>query len=172
MTQLYFTMKCPIVCRLLLNIAFVLALPENIKRDFSVGQEVTTSSGLLVGKPASQRTAVSEYLGVPFAQPPVGNLRFAAPQPYRGSGVINATAYVSTSSKFHHILLNAKHSTTVSVRDPISRSSRRYPILTSLVTVLQIHKAALRFHPGLQVPLLYVYLLLLPKLVTNSAKIV
>ena len=95
-------MKTLSICQLLLSTAFVVALPENIKRDFSVGQEVYTSSGLLVGKAASQRTAVSVYLGIPFAQPPIGNLRFAAPQPYAGSGIINATSYVSISYRLNY----------------------------------------------------------------------
>ena len=68
---------------------------DAVLRDFVVGQGVQTSSGLVVGKPASSRPAVSEYLGIPFAKPPLGDLRFAAPQAYTGSGTVNATAFVS-----------------------------------------------------------------------------
>lgn len=61
----------------------------------SVGQIVNTTSGLILGQPASSRPEVSEYLGIPFAKSPVGNLRFAAPQAFTGTGIINATAFVS-----------------------------------------------------------------------------
>lgn len=63
-------------------------------RTYTVGQAVRTSSGSIVGHPASSRPDVSEYLGIPFAKPPVGDLRFAAPQAYVSSGKINATAFV------------------------------------------------------------------------------
>ena len=80
---------------LLLGYAYGATLPENANRSFTVGQGVQTSSGLVLGKPASSRTQVSQYLGIPFAQPPLGGLRFAAPQAFSSSGTINATAYVS-----------------------------------------------------------------------------
>lgn len=63
-------------------------------RTFTVGQAVRTSSGSITGHPASSRPDVSEYLGIPFAKPPIGDLRFAAPEAYVGSGNINATVYV------------------------------------------------------------------------------
>lgn len=49
---------------------------------FAVGQAVQTSSGSVRGHAAAGggRSGVSEYLGVPFAQPPVGDLRFAPPR--------------------------------------------------------------------------------------------
>src|SRR5688572_1558411 len=47
-----------------------------------VGQIVNTTSGPLKGKGSSWKPLVSEYLGIPYAQPPVGSLRFRAPQPY------------------------------------------------------------------------------------------
>lgn len=61
---------------------------------FHVGQGVQTSSGLIVGHAAKTATEVSEYLGIPFAQAPVGDLRFAAPQPYTGNCTITAANYV------------------------------------------------------------------------------
>ncbi|KAL1301925.1 hypothetical protein AAFC00_002387 [Neodothiora populina] len=57
-----------------------------------VGIPVNTTSGQIVGHPAPVATNVSEYLAIPYAQPPVGNLRFAAPQSYTGSGIINSTS--------------------------------------------------------------------------------
>jgi len=64
---------------------------------FTVGQAVNTTSGTIVGHAARSRTQVSEYLGIPFAQPPVGDLRFAAPQPFNGTAPITASAFVGTT---------------------------------------------------------------------------
>jgi cholinesterase len=62
---------------------------------WSVGQAVKTSSGKIVGQTSSWKQGVSEYLGVPFAAPPVGPLRWAAPQPFSGEGkTIQATKFV------------------------------------------------------------------------------
>ncbi|KAL8972888.1 MAG: hypothetical protein Q9197_002584 [Variospora fuerteventurae] len=54
---------------------------------------VLTSSGLLEGHRAPNTPSVSEFLGIPFAQPPVGGLRFAAPQPYRGRDLFRASTF-------------------------------------------------------------------------------
>ncbi|ORY09302.1 cholinesterase precursor [Clohesyomyces aquaticus] len=44
--------------------------------------EVNTSSGLIVGHQAPNRTAVIEFLGIQYGQAPVGELRFAPPKRY------------------------------------------------------------------------------------------
>ncbi|KAM3072155.1 hypothetical protein ACMFMG_008612 [Clarireedia jacksonii] len=64
--------------------------------NFSVGQTVETTSGSITGHASSKYSEVSEYLGIPFGQPPVGNLRFAAPVRYEGSGAINASTFGNT----------------------------------------------------------------------------
>lgn len=62
---------------------------------------VTVSSGALFGtttQVANTSVTVNKYLGIPFAAPPVGDLRFARPQPptpWGNSTVHNATAYGS-----------------------------------------------------------------------------
>jgi cholinesterase len=71
------------------------AKPLHGRVDFAVGQPVKSTSGTLIGHAASTRGQVSEYLGIPFAQPPTGQLRFAAPQPFNGNGTIVASQYVS-----------------------------------------------------------------------------
>ncbi|KAL2132975.1 hypothetical protein VTI74DRAFT_3045 [Chaetomium olivicolor] len=52
---------------------------------WSVGQTVQTTSGPVDGHAASVATEVSEYLGIPYAQPPVGKLRFLPPVRYNGT---------------------------------------------------------------------------------------
>lgn len=49
---------------------------------------VTIASGTIVG---STDTTVDSFNGIPFAQPPIGNLRLKPPQPITGSlGTVNA----------------------------------------------------------------------------------
>jgi len=57
---------------------------------------VNTTSGLVSGHASSNASAqVSEYLGIPYAEPPVGDLRFAPPVRYNGNSAINGTSFVS-----------------------------------------------------------------------------
>ena len=58
-----------------------------------VGSIVKTSSGYIAGHPARNRTAVSEYLGIPYAKPPVRDLRFAAPQSFHSTNPFNASRF-------------------------------------------------------------------------------
>jgi hypothetical protein len=66
------------------------ALPSQ----WTPGQPVKTTSGTVTGRAAAVRKDVSEYVGIPYAKPPVGDLRWAAPVKYTGSGSINGTVYV------------------------------------------------------------------------------
>lgn len=63
--------------------------------NWTVGQTVQTSSGPVNGHAASNDSQVSEYLGIPFGQAPIGDLRFAAPVKYTGNTTHNGTDYVS-----------------------------------------------------------------------------
>ena len=67
--------------------------------NWTIGQTVRTDSGPVIGHAASNASGVSEYLGIPYAQPPVGNLRFAAPVRYAGSTTINGSAFVCIDSE-------------------------------------------------------------------------
>ncbi|EAQ84499.1 hypothetical protein CHGG_08513 [Chaetomium globosum CBS 148.51] len=58
-----------------------------------VGQPVQTSSGAVQGHAASTASEVSEYLGIPYAQPPVGALRFQPPVRYTGKGKIGGKSF-------------------------------------------------------------------------------
>ena len=69
----------------------------NAQASFKIGNTIKTTSGDVTGQASSWRSNVSEYLGIPFAQPPVGILRWAAPVRFKGSKAISATKYVCTS---------------------------------------------------------------------------
>ncbi|KAJ5671981.1 Carboxylesterase type B [Penicillium longicatenatum] len=58
-----------------------------------IGASIKTSSGLIVGHAGSRFPDVSEYLGIPYASPPTGQLRFAAPVPLESKDTIIANAY-------------------------------------------------------------------------------
>lgn len=59
---------------------------------------INTTSGQVAGHPSPKQPDVYEYLGIPFAQPPIGDLRFAPPQPFIGNESINGTNFVSLLS--------------------------------------------------------------------------
>ncbi len=52
------------------------------------GDPLNTTSGKLAG--TALGSGVNAYLGIPYAAPPVGDLRWAAPQPMKWNGVWNA----------------------------------------------------------------------------------
>lgn len=64
------------------------------QKRWTVGQTVETSSGSVQGHASSNLTEVSEYLGIPYAQPPLGKLRFQPPVKYSGTKLIVADAFV------------------------------------------------------------------------------
>lgn len=55
---------------------------------------IEASNGVIQGHEASKNPEVTEWLGVPYAQPPVDQLRFAPPQPYTPRGAYIASEYV------------------------------------------------------------------------------
>jgi cholinesterase len=53
----------------------------SVQADWTVGQAVDTTSGIVNGHAAPLDASVSEYLGIPWGAAPVGALRFMPPQP-------------------------------------------------------------------------------------------
>ncbi|KAL2861210.1 cholinesterase [Aspergillus lucknowensis] len=62
---------------------------------FTIGGPVNTTGGLVKGHASSLRPDVSEYLGIRFAKPAKGDLRFAAPVPVdKRSDIFDAAEFV------------------------------------------------------------------------------
>jgi cholinesterase len=66
------------------------------KTAWTVGQPVVAGEVRIHGQASKWQSEVSEYLGIPFAQPPVGNLRFAAPKPNKINGTFLAHNFGSS----------------------------------------------------------------------------
>ena len=66
----------------LLTTALVAVVIGSIQAGAQYSTTVQTTSGSLIGHQAPNRSCVTEFLGVRYAQAPVGDLRFAAPQKY------------------------------------------------------------------------------------------
>lgn len=62
-----------------------------------VGQTIKTSSGPVSGQAGTIKSKVSTYFGIPYAQPPVGNLRFMPPKKYHGDKLIDGSSIVRVS---------------------------------------------------------------------------
>ena len=69
---------------LLWELALTAAISASPAPTWAVGQPVKTTSGLIEGHKSewARYTDVSEYVGISFAQPPIGPLRWMAPKPY------------------------------------------------------------------------------------------
>lgn len=56
---------------------------------------VTTPNGRIIGHRSSIQPEVCEFLGIPYAAAPVGELRFAAPEAQNLTGDFTADSWVS-----------------------------------------------------------------------------
>ena len=67
----------------MLSFIFILSLTVVLALSDEQVPLVNTTSGLLQG--FSPRPNVHAYLGIPYAEPPVGDLRFAPPKPFKAN---------------------------------------------------------------------------------------
>ena len=85
-----------------LPVLFIVSLCVSCITVNSVSINVT--NGTIIGTQCSNPfTAVTAYLGIPYAQPPVGNLRWRAPLSYNTSypnGTLNATIFSPSCYQF------------------------------------------------------------------------
>lgn len=91
---------------LILTAAAVATLLGSVVAGSAQSNQVQTSTGgIIVGHAASNKTTVTEFLGIRYAQAPVDELRFAAPKKYvapQGT-VFEASEWVCL--RFHTMLL-------------------------------------------------------------------
>ncbi|PBP21371.1 putative carboxylesterase [Diplocarpon rosae] len=86
-------MKTSMILALATRVCVYGLILEERQSTWTVGQTVETESGPVTGHAAENDTQVSEYLGIPYGQAPIGDLRFAAPLKYTGNSPINATSF-------------------------------------------------------------------------------
>jgi carboxylesterase type B len=70
-----------------------LAAPISTDESTVYGLLVNTTSGPIQGFVNQTAPDVRQFLGVPYAQPPVGQLRFAPPNDKQANGTVQATAF-------------------------------------------------------------------------------
>ena len=81
-----------VACVLFGSLGIIQADQDNSKR----APTVQTKAGAVVGTIETLPLGKSayEYLGIPYAEPPIGDLRFSAPKPVKPwSGIRDATRY-------------------------------------------------------------------------------
>lgn len=86
---------------------------------------IATPKGLVKGKPGGSGFA---FLGIPFAKPPTGALRFMPPEPADSwSDVVDATHYGHTCAQFNGIPVGSEDCLTLNVWVPSLPSSMTKP---------------------------------------------
>ena len=74
----------------------VQASPILVDRDLATRSGISTTSGLIIGHAATNRTGVTEYLGIPYAASTNGSQRWLPPQRFNSTAKFNASTYVGS----------------------------------------------------------------------------
>jgi hypothetical protein len=76
-------------------IPLIFSVSAVVARDWTPGQSVKTSSGTVKGRAAGRPgyNQVSEYVGIPFAVPPVGSLRWTKATAFKSDVNIDGTVW-------------------------------------------------------------------------------
>ncbi|KAI1264661.1 carboxylesterase type B [Xylariaceae sp. FL1019] len=96
-------------------------------------ENVRLKNGDIIGNPRDDG-GILEYLGIPYAQPPVGDLRWRSPRPAKDwTGVLNATAYGNTcwqGSPFYAIYTpQDEDCLTINVWTPANTTKDALPVM-------------------------------------------
>jgi Carboxylesterase family len=67
-----------------------------VDRDVEAASGILTTSGIIIGHAATNRTGVAEYLGIPYAASTNGSQRWLPPQRFNSTTKFNASTYVSS----------------------------------------------------------------------------
>lgn len=116
---------------LVLAVVFQFALTALAQK----GPQITVAEGTLEGK--TLPSGINSYLGIPFAQPPVGKLRWVAPQPpQKWTGIRAATSFGNNAMQkkvFGDMVFRSKKMSEdclyLNVWAPVKKSAEKLPVL-------------------------------------------
>ena len=122
-----------IACTMLL---FLLTCSAMAQDNYSFAVQTTTQNGIIEGN-FDTRSGIQKYFGVPFAKPPVGNLRWKAPQPLDnwtgiketkrfGPRPMQAVVYGDMNSRSNGISEDCLY---LNVWTPANRNRKNLPVL-------------------------------------------
>jgi carboxylesterase type B len=82
-----------------LLLTLVTAYPASVSHETTPRDKprISTTSGQVIGHqaPWPKDSDIDDYLGIPYAAPPIKELRYMAPKPYHANGTIKADDFVS-----------------------------------------------------------------------------
>ena len=115
---------------------FLLTFSVFAQDNYAFAVQVTTQNGMIEGN-FDTKSGIQKYFGVPFAKPPVGNLRWKAPQPLEnwtgvketkrfGPRPMQAVVYGDMNSRSNGISEDCLY---LNVWTPANRNTKNLPVL-------------------------------------------